>query len=85
MGNLCAAKPPEPQHNSGASTQPGPTAAVARLFGAPAVVRTFVHDLIEKGIQEHKMSDGKYYITLQSKNITDLTAFRDCANKLRDL
>ena len=52
---------------------------------APAVVRTFVHDLIEKGIQEHKIYDGKYYIDLQEKNIMDLTAFRDCADKLTDL
>jgi hypothetical protein len=52
---------------------------------ASAVVRTFVHDLIDKGIQEHEIAYGMYYIDLHSKNITDLTAFRDCADKLRDL
>jgi hypothetical protein len=41
--------------------------------------------LIDKGIQQHKMVFGKYTIGLRSKNITDLTAFRDCADKLRDL
>jgi hypothetical protein len=41
--------------------------------------------LIDKGIQEHKIVYGKYTIDLQSKNITDLTAFRDCADKLRNL
>ena len=47
--------------------------------------RGLVLRLIDEGIQEHKIVYGKYTIDLRSKNVTDLTAFRDCADKLRDL
>jgi Leucine-rich repeat (LRR) protein len=55
---------------------------LATIWGAE---RGRVLRLIDEGIQEHKMVFGMYCIDLRSKIITDLTAFRDYVDKLRNL